>query len=168
MVLVTFCGVLLLLAQIQVRMRQRRQELVVCRTLGAGKKLLRATLWWEFALLGVVAGVVAALGAEAALWALQRKIFDFPWQPDWTLWLALPLCGAEAGWACGCCAARRCSGALDQHKKSGLCPLFSEHISRPGNAAGVFRRQHRHQRFQRCRQSRAVAVGQVKMADFAA
>lgn len=100
-VLVTLCGVLLLLAQIQVGMRQRRQELVVCRTLGASKKLLRATLWWEFALLGVVSGVAAALGAEAALWALQRKIFDFPWQPDWTLWLALPLGGALLLSLCG-------------------------------------------------------------------
>lgn len=100
-VLVTFCGVLLLLAQIQVGMRQRRQELVVCRTLGASKKLLRATLWCEFALLGVVSGVAAALGAEAALWALQRKIFDFPWQPDWTLWLALPLSGALLLSLCG-------------------------------------------------------------------
>jgi len=100
-VLVTLCGVLLLLAQIQVGMRQRRQELVVCRTLGASKKLLRATLWWEFALLGVVSGVAAALGAEAALWALQRKIFDFPWQPDWTLWLTLPLGGALLLSLCG-------------------------------------------------------------------
>ncbi|MGJ0191896.1 putative ABC transporter permease subunit YbbP [Pantoea sp. RRHST58] len=100
-VLVTFCGVLLLLAQIQVGMHQRRQELVVCRTLGASKRLLRGTLWCEFALLGVVSGVAAALGAEAALWALQRKIFDFPWQPDWTLWLALPLGGALLLSLCG-------------------------------------------------------------------
>ncbi len=52
MVLVTACGVLLLLAQVQVGMRQRHQELVVYRTLGAGKSLLRMTLWAEFALLG--------------------------------------------------------------------------------------------------------------------
>lgn len=38
---VTACGVLLLLAQVQVGMRQRHQELVVWRTLGAGKSLLR-------------------------------------------------------------------------------------------------------------------------------
>ncbi|KNM83317.1 ABC transporter permease, partial [Salmonella enterica] len=44
-VLVTLCGMLLLLAQVQVGMRQRHQELVVWRTLGAGKKLLRTTLW---------------------------------------------------------------------------------------------------------------------------
>ncbi|KQN54387.1 MULTISPECIES: putative ABC transporter permease subunit YbbP [unclassified Erwinia] len=100
-ILVTACGVLLLLAQIQVGMRQRRQELVVYRTLGAGKKLLRGTLWCEFALLGVVSGVAAAIGAEAALWGLQRKVFDFPWQPDWTLWLVLPLSGALLLSLCG-------------------------------------------------------------------
>ncbi|WP_130834279.1 putative ABC transporter permease subunit YbbP [[Erwinia] mediterraneensis] len=100
-VLVTLCGGLLLLAQIQVGMRQRHQELMVYRTLGASKRLLRTTLWCEFALIGVVAGVAAAMGAEAALWGLQRKIFDFPWQPDWQLWLALPLTGALLLSFCG-------------------------------------------------------------------
>ena len=100
-VLVTACGVLLLLAQIQVGMRQRRQELVVYRTLGASKTLLRSTLWCEFALLGVVAGVAAAIGAEAALWGLQRKVFDFPWQPDYLLWIVLPLTGGLLLSLCG-------------------------------------------------------------------
>ncbi len=100
-VLVTACGILLLLAQIQVGMRQRRQELVVYRTLGASKKLLRGTLWSEFALLGSVSGIAAAIGAEAALWGLQRKVFDFPWQPDMLLWLVLPLTGALLLSLCG-------------------------------------------------------------------
>lgn len=100
-VLVTVCGVLLLLAQVQVGMRQRRQELVVYRTLGASKKLLRGTLWCEFAVLGVVSGVAATIGAEVALWGLQRKVFDFPWKPDFTLWLALPLTGALLLSLCG-------------------------------------------------------------------
>lgn len=100
-ILVTTCGVLLLLAQFQVGMRQRRQELVVYRTLGASKKLLRGTLWCEFALLGVVSGIAAAIGAEVALWGLQRKVFDFPWQPDFVLWLVLPLTGALLLSLCG-------------------------------------------------------------------
>ncbi|NDJ58593.1 ABC transporter permease [Enterobacteriaceae bacterium 4M9] len=100
-VLVTACGLLLLFAQVQVGMRQRHQELVVCRTLGAGKKLLRQTLWCEFAALGAVAGLVAAIGAETALALLQTKVFDFPWQPDWRLWLALPLCGGTLLLLCG-------------------------------------------------------------------
>ncbi|WP_315708060.1 putative ABC transporter permease subunit YbbP [Brenneria uluponensis] len=104
-VLVIFCGVLLLLAQIQVGMRQRRQELMVYRTLGAGLRLLRTTLWCEFAVLGLVSGIAAALGAEMALWLLQRKVFDFPWQPNLWLWVGLPplsalllsLCGGWLG-----------------------------------------------------------------------
>ena len=76
-VLVTACGMLLLLAQVQVGMRQRHQELVVWRTLGAGKKLLRTTLWCEFAMLGFVSGLVAAIGAETALAVLQAKVFGF-------------------------------------------------------------------------------------------
>ena len=100
-VLVILCGTLLLLAQVQVGMRQRRQELVVYRTLGASKRLLRDTLWWEFALLGLVAGLAAAIGAEAALWALQRLVFDFPWQPNWMMWWILPLAGASLLSVCG-------------------------------------------------------------------
>ena len=99
--LVTACGVLLLLAQVQVGMRQRHQELVVWRTLGAGKSLLRATLWAEFALLGLVSGLVAAIGAEVALAMLQTKVFDFPWTPDWRLWGMLPLTGAVLLSLCG-------------------------------------------------------------------
>jgi putative ABC transport system permease protein len=100
-VLVTLCGVLLLLAQVQVGMRQRHQELVVWRTLGAGKSLLRTTLWAEFALLGLVSGLVAAIGAETALAVLQSKVFDFPWQPDWRLWVTLPLSGGILLSLCG-------------------------------------------------------------------
>jgi putative ABC transport system permease protein len=100
-VLVTVCGVLLLLAQVQVGMRQRHQELVVWRTLGAGKSLLRTTLWAEFALLGLVSGLVAAIGAETALAVLQTKVFDFPWEPDWRLWVTLPLCGGILLSLCG-------------------------------------------------------------------
>ena len=93
-VLVTACGMLLLLAQVQVGMRQRHQELVVWRTLGAGKKLLRTTLWCEFAMLGMVAGLGAAIGAETALAVLQSKVFDFPGEPDWRLGPTPPVCGA--------------------------------------------------------------------------
>ncbi|MBM6606303.1 ABC transporter permease [Enterobacteriaceae bacterium RIT814] len=100
-VLVTICGLLLLLAQVQVGMRQRHQELVVFRTLGAGKSLLRTTLWCEFALLGMVSGLVAAIGAETALALLQTRVFDFPWEPDWRLWITLPVCGAVLLSLCG-------------------------------------------------------------------
>lgn len=99
--LVVLCGVLLLLAQVQVGMQRRRQELRVYRILGAPRRLLRTTLYAEFILLGWVAGMVAAAGAEAALWLLQRRVFDFPWQPTWSLWWLLPSGAALLLGACG-------------------------------------------------------------------
>lgn len=44
----------------------------------AGKKLLRTTLWCEFAMLGLVAGLVAAIGAETALAILQINVLISP------------------------------------------------------------------------------------------
>ncbi len=76
-------------------MRQRHQELVVWRTLGAGKKLLRTTLWCEFAMLGLVAGLVAAIGAETALAILQINVFDFPSRTG--------VYGAHCRFAARCC-----------------------------------------------------------------
>lgn len=66
-----------------------------------GQKLLRTTLWCEFAMLGFVSGLVAAIGAETALAVLQSKVFDFPWEPDWRLWIVLPCSGALLLSLCG-------------------------------------------------------------------
>lgn len=119
-VLVIFCGLLLLLAQIQVGMSQRERELVVYRTLGASKKLMRRTLWSEFALLGLMAGLAAAFGAEVALWLLQTKVFDFPWQPEWSMWLLLPLCAALLLSVCGSWLGLRLLGTGNQHRRMSI------------------------------------------------
>ncbi|MBN6359973.1 ABC transporter permease [Providencia huaxiensis] len=116
-VLVIFCGLLLLLAQIQVGMSQRERELVVYRTLGASKKLMRRTLWSEFALLGLMAGLAAAFGAEIALWLLQSKVFDFPWQPEWRMWVLLPLSAAFLLSICGGWLGLRLLGTGSQHRR---------------------------------------------------
>lgn len=99
--LVMLCGALLLVAQIQVGMTQRRIELVVYRTLGASKSLLRRTLWAEFALLGLMAGLAAAIGAEVALGLLQKSVFNFPWQPQWMMWIVVPALAAVLLSLCG-------------------------------------------------------------------
>lgn len=103
--LVIICGFLLLFAQIQVGMQQRRQELVVYRTLGAKRKLLRATLLSEFALIGLAVGVTATVGSEITLGLLQKQVFDFVWKPNLWIWIILPaisvgllsLCGLWLG-----------------------------------------------------------------------
>lgn len=100
--LVTACGMLLLLAAGAGRHAASAiRNWWSGRTLGAGKKLLRTTLWCEFAMLGLVSGLVASIGAETALAVLQTQVFDFPWEPDWRLWIVLPLCGALLLSLCG-------------------------------------------------------------------
>ncbi|MDW4798906.1 hypothetical protein NQ294_26730, partial [Escherichia coli] len=32
---------------------------------------------------------------------LQSKVFDFPWEPDWRLWIVLPCSGALLLSLCG-------------------------------------------------------------------
>jgi putative ABC transport system permease protein len=71
------CGVLLLLAQVQVGMRQRHQELVVWRTLGPGNRCCAHAVGGVCPA-GAGFRLVAAIGAEVALAMLQTKVFDFP------------------------------------------------------------------------------------------
>lgn len=89
--LVLLCGILLLSAQLQVGMQQRRQELRVYRILGAKIKLLRTTLWSEFFMIGTVSGLIAVFAAELALYFLQTRVFDFVWQANYALWIMVPL-----------------------------------------------------------------------------
>ena len=70
-------------------------------------------------MLGFVSGLVAAIGAETALAVLQSKVFDFPWEPDWRLWIVLPVRRCATAVALrrlagvrDCLRVRRCSGSL--------------------------------------------------------
>ncbi|MFC0180999.1 putative ABC transporter permease subunit YbbP [Thorsellia kenyensis] len=105
--LVILCGVLLMFAQVQVSMRQRHIELVVYKTLGASRSILNKTIWIEFLILGLVAGLVAILGAEVALWGLHVYVFDFPWTPNFKLWLFTPIASSGLLVLCGWLLSRK-------------------------------------------------------------
>ncbi len=160
-VLVTACGILLLMAQIQVGMRQRRQELVVYRTLGAGKRLLRTTLWCEFALRCSVKSLISRGSPTGPCGWRYRCV-------------ARCCCRcAEVGWACVCSRAKRCSGRSTAHKKrrarQGCTRRQSvlKLVCGPANTAGIFSRQQGQQRMQCSFESGLIAVGQVQMAHLA-
>ncbi|AZP12985.1 ABC transporter permease [Undibacterium parvum] len=72
----------------------RRQESALLRALGSPRELILASLWLEFSLLGLLAGVVAILGAEFILFGLQVLVLKTPLQPHYTYWLAAPLLSA--------------------------------------------------------------------------
>ncbi len=82
-------GLLVLYAAIQSTLDERIRESAVLRTLGAGRGLLTRSLLLEFAVLGLLAGVVAALAAGTLGGILARVVFEMPYRPDWA-----PLAGA--------------------------------------------------------------------------
>ena len=93
-VLVTACGMLLLLAQVQVGMRQRHQELVVWRTLGAGKNCCARHCGVSSPCLGLFPARWPQLVRKRHWQCCRRKCLIFPWEPDWRLWIVLPCSGA--------------------------------------------------------------------------
>jgi len=68
-------GALVLAAALAASAQERRKEAALLRTLGATRAQLRAAAACEFALLGLVAGLTAALGASGAGFWLGNAVF---------------------------------------------------------------------------------------------
>ena len=92
-VLVLISGGLVLLACVNASLDERFHENAILRTLGAGKKLILTSLLIEFASIGMVAGVIATLGAEASLYYLQEQVFEQDFHFHYWVWLSGPLIG---------------------------------------------------------------------------
>jgi putative ABC transport system permease protein len=75
-------GVVVLFAAIEATHDERRFELAILRTLGARNRQLRASLLTEFAVLGALAGVLAASGAVLLTMVLAREAFQLPYVPS--------------------------------------------------------------------------------------
>ncbi|UGA57076.1 ABC transporter permease [Vibrio sp. VB16] len=84
-------GLLLIFTLLRLSLSQRQDEIRLYRTLGASKKRVTSTLWSEYGLMAVTAGLVASFGAEVSVASIMRFGFDLDGQLHPTLWLALPL-----------------------------------------------------------------------------
>ncbi|HEV2149745.1 MAG TPA: FtsX-like permease family protein [Longimicrobiaceae bacterium] len=69
-------GVVVLLGAVSVSRLQRIRETVLLRTLGASRRQIGSILLTEYALLGLLAGVVGSALAVAGGWALSRWVFE--------------------------------------------------------------------------------------------
>ncbi|MBL8299725.1 MAG: FtsX-like permease family protein [Rhodanobacteraceae bacterium] len=74
-------GLLVLIAALNVSAEERRFETAMLRTLGASRSQLLASVLGEFALLGLMAGLIAAIGAITAGLSLGRIVFRIGWTP---------------------------------------------------------------------------------------
>lgn len=84
-------GLLLVLTLLRLSLSQRETEIKLYRTLGASRKRISATVWGEYGIMALIAGVMAAAGAETVVAALVKWGFELPVQGHPWLWAVLPL-----------------------------------------------------------------------------
>ncbi len=99
-------GITVLLAAIQATRDERRYESAMLRTLGARRRVVLAGVASEFTALGMLAGVLAAIGATLAGWLLAREVFDLKYAIDPWVWVIGLAAGAVIVGGAGTLAAR--------------------------------------------------------------
>jgi len=87
-------GFLVLFAAIYSTLDSRIYEGALMRTLGARRSWLRTTQLIEFCLLGIFAGLLAALIAQMILYVLYSWVMHMPFRPSIWIWILLPTLGA--------------------------------------------------------------------------
>jgi putative ABC transport system permease protein len=92
-VLVLVAGALVLLSCVNATLDERFRENAILRTLGAGRKLIMTSLLIEFAFIGLLAGLIATVGAEVSVYYLQVEVFQQEFSPHYWVWIAGPLAG---------------------------------------------------------------------------
>ena len=100
-------GVLVLMAAINASQDERLLEGGVMRVLGASRRQLRLAQASEFAAIGLLSGLVAAIAASVLSGVVATRVFDLPWEPNWTLAAVGGGLGMLAALAAGLFATRR-------------------------------------------------------------
>lgn len=87
---VLVAGLTITFATLVTTMPERYREGALMRTLGSTSRQLRLQQWSEFFAIGLLAGLVASLGAEMARFTLYWKIFDLTYTPALWIWIIVP------------------------------------------------------------------------------
>ncbi|WP_318519341.1 ABC transporter permease [Photobacterium leiognathi] len=84
-------GLLLIMTLLRLSISERQTEIQLYRTLGASRKRIAATLWCEYGIIALLAGIIAAIGAEFVVGLLVVKGFELPFTLHPLMWLGLPV-----------------------------------------------------------------------------
>ncbi len=100
-------GVLVLLAAVSASQDERLLEGGVMRVLGGSRRQLRLAQASEFAAIGLLSGLVAAIAASVLSGVVASRVFDLPWQPNFKLAALGGAIGMVAALAAGLFATRK-------------------------------------------------------------
>jgi putative ABC transport system permease protein len=78
--LVLFSGVLILVGAVAMTKFQRVYEAAVFKTLGANTRAIARMLFFEYGVLGSLAGIIGSLGAVVLTWGVSRYALEIPWR----------------------------------------------------------------------------------------
>jgi putative ABC transport system permease protein len=95
------------LAAVSASQDERLLEGGVMRVLGASRGQLRLAQASEFAAIGLISGVVAAIAASVLAGVIAKRVFDLPWQPDPAMVAIGATVGVAAALVAGLFATRR-------------------------------------------------------------
>lgn len=86
LLLTLVAGSMVLFAAVMSSIDSRKQEAGLLRALGSSRQLVLGSVFLEFMIVGLLAGLIAILGAEVLLMSMQK----FPLQPHYAYWVLSP------------------------------------------------------------------------------
>ncbi|PCJ20947.1 MAG: ABC transporter permease [Gammaproteobacteria bacterium] len=102
-------GFAVLFSALQATLDERLFEGALLRALGANRRQLRSGHFAEYFSLGVLAGLMAAIGTEIIAYLLYTLIFHLDYHFKWQLWIICPFAGGIIIGCVGFWATRRIS-----------------------------------------------------------
>jgi len=84
-------GILLIFTLLRLSLSQRQQEIRLYRTLGASRSRVTRTIWSEYGLMALVAGLVASLSADVVVASVMKFGFELSPSVHYMMWLVLPV-----------------------------------------------------------------------------
>ncbi|AMN48270.1 hypothetical protein ACG33_14415 [Steroidobacter denitrificans] len=87
-------GIMVLLAAVQSTLDERRYESAMLRTLGASRRIVLFGVAAEFTTLGLLSGMLAAIGASVAGYVLATQVFNLTYRFNPAIWGLGLLAGA--------------------------------------------------------------------------
>jgi len=100
-------GLLVLMAAVSASQDERLLEGAVMRVLGGSRGQMRLAQASEFAAIGLLSGLTAAIAASVLAGVIAVRVFELPWQPDWAMALVGAALGMTAALLAGLFATRK-------------------------------------------------------------